>query len=177
LITHGESGKSRVGVTPWAQPPRGSLPGQFEIPYGTARAADPLHHPGAALPQDLRRDGRSSLPWSRWCSANGRRRTRAATFRDPITVADVLGSRMIAYPFRLLMCCLVTDGGGALILTAAERARDFPRKPVYILGTGESVETPMVSQMADFTSFARLPRLGRPGLRRGRHRSCRCRTT
>ena len=59
---------------------------------------------------------------------------------------------MIAYPFRLLMCCLVTDGGGALILTSAERAKDFPRKPVYILGTGESVETPMVSQMEDFTT-------------------------
>ena len=59
---------------------------------------------------------------------------------------------MIAYPFRLLQCCLVTDGGGALILTSAERARDFPQKPVYILGTGESVETPMVSQMADFTT-------------------------
>ena len=73
--------------------------------------------------------------------------------QDPITVDDVLNSRMIAYPFRLLMCCLVTDGGGALILTSAERAKDFPKKPVYILGTGESVETPMVSQMEDFTSF------------------------
>jgi len=39
-----------------------------------------------------------------------------------------------------------------LILVAAERAKDFPQKPVYLLGTGESVETPMVSQMADFTS-------------------------
>ena len=64
----------------------------------------------------------------------------------------MLNSRMIAYPFRLLQCCLVTDGGGALILVSAERARDFPQKPVYLLGTGESVETPMVSQMEDFTS-------------------------
>ena len=39
---------------------------------------------------------------------------------------------MIAYPFRLFMCCLVTDGGGALILTSADRAKDFPQKPVYI---------------------------------------------
>jgi acetyl-CoA acetyltransferase len=72
--------------------------------------------------------------------------------KDPISVADVLNARMIAYPFTLLMCCLVTDGGGAIILTSAERAKDFPQKPVYILGTGESVETPMVSQMEDFSS-------------------------
>src|SRR5208283_3399780 len=90
-----------------------------------------------------------------WAAKNPR-----ATFKTPITVEDVLNSRMIAYPFRLLQCRLVTDGGGALILVAAERARDFPqslplaanRGPVYLLGTGESVEGPMVSQMADFTS-------------------------
>jgi acetyl-CoA acetyltransferase len=82
-----------------------------------------------------------------WAGMNPR-----ASFRDPITVDDVLNSRMIAYPFHLLECCLVTDGGGALILTSAARAKDFPTKPVYIIGTGESVETPMVSQMEDFTS-------------------------
>jgi acetyl-CoA acetyltransferase len=59
---------------------------------------------------------------------------------------------MIAYPFRKLMCCLVTDGGGALILTSAGRAKDFPRKPVYVLGTGESAEAAMISQMEDFTT-------------------------
>ena len=62
---------------------------------------------------------------------------------------------MIAYPFRILQCCLVTDGGGALILTSADRAEDFPQKPVYLLGTGESVETPMVSQMQTFDPGAR----------------------
>jgi acetyl-CoA acetyltransferase len=59
---------------------------------------------------------------------------------------------MIAYPFTKSMCCLVTDGGGALILVAAERAKDFPQKPVYLLGSGESTETPMISQMIDLTS-------------------------
>src|SRR5262249_10907135 len=67
-------------------------------------------------------------------------------------VDDVLNSKMIAYPFRILQCCLVTDGGGALIMTSADRARDFPTRPVYILGTGESTESPIISQMADFTS-------------------------
>jgi acetyl-CoA acetyltransferase len=82
-----------------------------------------------------------------WAAKNPR-----ASFKDPITVDDVLNSKMIAYPFRILQCCVVTDGGGALILTSADRARDFPQKPVYILGTGESVETPMVSQMETFNS-------------------------
>ncbi len=70
---------------------------------------------------------------------------------DPITVDDVLASRLIAYPFHLLECCLVTHGGGALVITSADRAGDFPKPAVYVLGTGESAEAPMISQMADFT--------------------------
>jgi acetyl-CoA acetyltransferase len=75
-----------------------------------------------------------------------------AFMKEPLTLEQCLGAKMIAYPFRKPMCCLVTDGGGALILTSAERARDFPQKPIYVVGTGESVETPMVSQMEDFNS-------------------------
>ena len=150
LITHGESGKSRVGNPPRTVPPS-SLAGQFEQPFG------PMGPP-SLFPIPVLRYMKTygvtheqiamvAVVQREWAGKNPR-----ATFRDPITVEDVLNSRMIAYPFRLLQCCLVTDGGGALILTAADRARDFPRKPVYILGTGESVETPMVSQMEDFTS-------------------------
>jgi acetyl-CoA acetyltransferase len=51
------------------------------------------------------------------------------------------------------MCCLRTDGGGALILTAAARAKDLPGKPVYVMGSGEAVEAPMVSMMEDFATF------------------------
>ena len=77
-----------------------------------------------------------------------------AMYGDLITTDDVFNSRMICYPFHLLECCLVTDGGGALIITSSERAKDFPTKPVYIIGTGESVETPVVSQMYDMTTSA-----------------------
>ena len=77
-----------------------------------------------------------------------------------VTVDDVLDSRMIAWPFRKLMCCLVTDGGGALVLTAADRADDFPQPPVHVLGAGESSESPLVSQMDDFTVSAAFRRSG-----------------
>ncbi|HXC27637.1 MAG TPA: thiolase [Stellaceae bacterium] len=150
LITHGESGRSGVGRT---RPPASAatLTGQFEAPYGPMGPPTlftipvlrymktyGLTHEQLAMVAVVQRE---------WAAKNPR-----ATFRDPITVDDVLNSRMIADPFRLLQCCLVTDGGGALILTSADRAKDFPQKPVYLLGTGESVETPMVSQMEDFTS-------------------------
>ena len=101
-----------------------------------------------------------------WASKNPR-----ASFRELITVEDVLKSRMIAYPFHLLECCLVTDGGGALILVSGERARDFPRKPVYVIGTGESVETPMVSQMEDLTSSRAFRVAGPARDEVGRHQS------
>jgi acetyl-CoA acetyltransferase len=152
LITHGESGRSGVGRTRNVVAPT-SLAGQFEQPYGPMGPPTlftipvlrymktyGLTHEQLAMVSVVQRE---------WAAKNPR-----ATFRTPITVEDVLNSRMIAYPFRLLQCCLVTDGGGALILVAAERARDFPQKPVYLRGTGESVETPMVSQM---TSPPRAP--------------------
>ena len=77
-----------------------------------------------------------------------------AKFRELISIDDVLSSPLIAYPMHLLECCVVTDGGGALVLTSAERARALPgpKPPVFVLGTGEASETPMVSMMEDFTT-------------------------
>jgi acetyl-CoA acetyltransferase len=60
---------------------------------------------------------------------------------------------MIAWPLHLLDCCLVTDAGGAVIVTSAERARDLPKKPVYVLGTGEASTHVMVSQMPDYARW------------------------
>ena len=150
LITHAESGKSMIGKLPRSTAPD-SLNGQFESPFG-------VYGPPSMFPIPVLRYMKThgitheqiamvAVVQREWAAKNPR-----ATMKDPITVADVLNSRMIAYPFRILQCCLVTDGGGALILTSADRAKDFPRKPVYILGTGESVETPMVSQMETFNS-------------------------
>jgi acetyl-CoA acetyltransferase len=152
LITHGESGRSRVGGGGRFGGGGGaSLQGQFEMPYGPMGPPTMFTIPVlrymktfGVTEEDL---AMVAVVQREWAAKNPR-----ASFKDPITVDDVLNSDMIAWPFRKLMCCLVTDGGGALILTSAERAKDFPQKPVYVLGTGESVETPMVSQMEDFTS-------------------------
>jgi acetyl-CoA acetyltransferase len=89
----------------------------------------------------------------KWAARNPR-----AMFRDLITVDDVLASRLVAWPFHLLECCLVTDGGGALIVTSADRAGDFPKPAVHVLGTGEASEAPMISQTSPS-----LRRSGSPG--------------
>lgn len=71
--------------------------------------------------------------------------------RGPLTVDDVLASRPISDPLTLRDCCLVTDGGGALILVAADRASDFPNAPTYVLGVGEATTHRQVSSMDDLT--------------------------
>jgi acetyl-CoA C-acetyltransferase len=62
-----------------------------------------------------------------------------AKYRDPITIDDVLASRVISSPLHLLDCCMISDGGGALVLTSVEQARDLGKPPVVILGGAEAV--------------------------------------
>jgi acetyl-CoA C-acetyltransferase len=62
-----------------------------------------------------------------------------AKYREPITIEDVLASRMISSPLHLLDCCMISDGAGALVLTSRERARDLRRPPVVLLGGAEAV--------------------------------------
>jgi acetyl-CoA acetyltransferase len=151
IVTHGESGRSGVGRGGFGGGGGGTLPGQFEGTWGSMGPTTNFTLPVLRYMKEtgttLEQIANVAVVQRRWASENPR-----ASFRDPITLDDVLGAKMIAWPFTKLMCCLVTDGGGALILTSANRAKDFPQKPVYVLGTGESVETPMVSQMEDFTT-------------------------
>ena len=63
----------------------------------------------------------------------------AAKYHDLITVEDVLASRLVSSPLHLLDCCMISDGGGALVVTSAERARDLAKKPAYVLGAAEAV--------------------------------------
>ncbi|MEW6301199.1 MAG: acetyl-CoA acetyltransferase [Thermodesulfobacteriota bacterium] len=78
----------------------------------------------------------------------------AAQMRQPITVEDVLNSKMIAHPLHLLDCSLVSDGGAAVVMTSAGRAKDFKKRPVYILGVGEGHSHEHVSQARSLTTSA-----------------------
>ncbi|GIW43371.1 MAG: thiolase [Candidatus Binatia bacterium] len=148
LITHGESGYSRVGMpaTRWGEDSNNA---QFELIYGHAGpttgyglvATRHMHVYGTTKEQMAE----VAVATRKWAALNPR-----AFMREPITIEDVLTSRLIAWPFNLLDCCLVTDGGGAIVVTSAERAKDLRKQPVYVLGTGEAVSHQMVSQMPNF---------------------------
>lgn len=152
LITHGQSGRSRVGRPPRVSDPASPM-GQFEQPYGPM--GPPTLFPIGVLRYmqryGLTHEQLASVPVAQreWSSQVPR-----AMFRQRITVEDVFASRMVAYPMHLLECCLVTDGGGAVVVTSVERARamDLSHPAVFVLGGGEAVETSMVSTMADLTT-------------------------
>ncbi|MEE8414083.1 MAG: hypothetical protein V3R96_05985, partial [Dehalococcoidales bacterium] len=74
-----------------------------------------------------------------------------ATMRDLISVDDVINSPMISYPLHLLDCCLVTDAGGAVIITSAERAKSLKKPPIWILGAGEHFTHSGIASMPDIT--------------------------
>lgn len=159
LITHGESGRSQVGV-PGVPIFPNHVDQQFEQPYGALGAPNKFTLPVLRMMKEtgltIEQIAKVAVVQREWAAFHPR-----ASFRDPITVDDVMNSKLISWPFRRLMCCLVTDGGGALILTSAERAKDFPARPVYIRGAGEGLESPNVSQMRDMTSSAAFRTSGR----------------
>jgi acetyl-CoA acetyltransferase len=149
LVTHGQSGRSRIGEVLFRNAPS-SPTGQFEVPYGTFGPTTTFTITALRYMKEFGLT-ESQLAYvavaqRRWAAKNPR-----AAYRDPITVEDVLASRLIAYPFHLLECCLVTDGGGALVIMSADRVGEIPKPAVYVLGTGESAGAPMISQLADFT--------------------------
>jgi acetyl-CoA C-acetyltransferase len=109
---------------------------QYEFPYGPttvgayAMIAQRHMHEYGTKPEQL---AEIAVTMRHHASMNP-----VAKYRDPITVEDVLASRVISSPLHLLDCCIISDGGGALVITSAERARDLKKKPAYIIGAGET---------------------------------------
>ncbi|MEC8427891.1 MAG: acetyl-CoA acetyltransferase, partial [Pseudomonadota bacterium] len=77
-----------------------------------------------------------------------------AFVQKPITKEEVLGAKIISEPLSALDCCLVTDGGAAMVLVSAERAKDLKQKPVYMLGTAGAMWHRQIDQMPNLTVTA-----------------------
>jgi acetyl-CoA acetyltransferase len=147
VVSHGESGRSGVGVTPRRDT---AIPGQFEASYGFGGA--PTYF-GLITTRHMHEYGTTLEQWAqvavstrKWAALNPK-----AKNREPITVKDVLDSRPVIWPFNVLNICLVTDAGGAVVLTRADRARDCARKPIYVRGAGEGAEHVSLTQMRNLT--------------------------
>jgi acetyl-CoA acetyltransferase len=155
LITYGSDQLSKMGRTLGTRTLRtGKVTGpmQFEAPYGSplvaayAMAAQRHMHEYGTTSEQL---AQIAVDVRHHASMNPN-----ALYRDPITVDDVLGSRMVADPLHKLDCCVISDGGGALVLTTAERARDLPSTPAYVLGAAGAQTHWNISQMPDYTVTA-----------------------
>lgn len=123
---------------------------QFEAPYGPLL---PISAYAMAAQRHTYQYGTTSeqlaaiaVQTRRWAQMNP-----VAFVREPLEIEDVLASPLVSSPLHLLDCCLVTDGGGALVITSAERAADLPKPPVYVLGAAEYSSHNGISQMPDLT--------------------------
>jgi len=153
LITYASRQRSRRGRSSVPlQDPR-SLMSQFETPYGmpvplgqyALVAARHMHQYGTTSEQLAE----IAVAARAWAAKNPK-----AWSREPLTVAEVLASKPICDPLRKLDCCLITDGGGAVVVTTAERARDAAKRAIRILGAGESHTHWHIAQMPDLTTTA-----------------------
>lgn len=148
LILYGSTQRSERSRDLSGKPPHFGL--QYETPYGLptpvggyAMAAHRHMHQYGTTAEQL---AEVAVATRKWAQLNP-----AATMRDPLTVEDVLNSKMISDPLHLLDCCLVTDGAGAVVLVSAERARDCRKKPIWVLGQGESHSHWSIQAMPDLT--------------------------
>jgi acetyl-CoA acetyltransferase len=140
LIVYGESGRSyATAPNSYDTLGPGSIEQQFDIPYASANLQATLF--ALPLARYMREYGLTEeqiamvpVVQREWAARNPR-----AKLREPTTVDEVLASPLVAWPIRRSMCCLVSDAGGAMIVTSADRARDFPKPPVYVLGTGSAI--------------------------------------
>lgn len=97
----------------------------------------------------------------KWATLNEK-----AVKREPITIEDVLNSRWISEPLHLLDCCLVTDGGGAVVVASASRAQQMRKAPVWILGHGEAHTHNTITNMPDLASHQAAAASGRDAFAR-----------
>ncbi|MEX2081087.1 MAG: thiolase [Dehalococcoidia bacterium] len=166
LVTHGQNGWSqratrgkgaggggRGGMDPW------DPMSQFSAPYGISGAPSNYSH---AMTRHNHRYGTTPEDFAhiavvtrQWATLNPRAVMHSKETHPeggPITIEDVANARLISWPLTLLHCCLVTDYGGAILVTNPEIAKTVKTKPVWIAGAGENMSHSNMLEMEDFTA-------------------------
>ncbi|MBE9375868.1 thiolase [Saccharopolyspora sp. HNM0983] len=135
------------------QPRAARLTEQFEAPFGLptpvgayALAATRYLHEYAATSAQLAEVAVAARAWSAL--------NPLAQRREPLTVDDVLASPLVCEPLHALDCCLVTDGGGAVVVAAEDRWADVATRPVHVLGHAEATTHSTIANMPDLTTTA-----------------------
>jgi len=158
LITYGSAQRSALSRNLAGRPP--ALTMQYETPFGLptpiggyAMAARRHMHEYGTTSEHL---AEVAVAARHWASLNP-----AATRRDRISIDDVLGSTMIAEPLHALDACLVTDGGGAVVMTTREHARAQGAKAIAVLGHGEATSQWTITAMPDLATLTTAQLSGR----------------
>lgn len=151
LITYGSTQRSQAARSLSGTAAEHWLPSaQFDTPYGLpmmvgayALAAQRHMHLYGTRPEHLAEIAVAARAWAR--------KNPRAYARDPLSIEDVLASPEISSPLRRYDCCLVTDGGGAIVMTTPERAKALGKPPVYLWGSAETHFHNSISMMPELT--------------------------
>lgn len=148
LILYGSTQRSERSRTLDGRPP--VLLDQYEQPYGLPK---PVGAYALAAMRHMHLYGTTreqlaeiAVATRKWAQLNPK-----AYRREPLTIDDVLNAPMICEPLGRHDCCLVTDGGGAVVVVSPERARDSRKPPVWLLGHGETHTHESITNMPDLT--------------------------
>lgn len=150
LLAYGSNQRSARSRTLAPPPDRSTHQGRWEAPHRplypvslyAMAATRYLHEYGVGM----EKFAEVAIAAREWAIRNPRAFCHDA---GPLTVDDVLSSRLVSSPLRSLDCCLITDGGGAVIVTALERARSLRRPPVVVLGHGDAITSATMAGVPD----------------------------
>ena len=148
LICYGSNQGSGFGkLKSMAETPLYEAPYEPRYPISSYALAAARHmHQYGSTREDLAHIAVAARQWARL--------NPLAHAREPLSIEQVLAARLVSDPLSVLDCCLVTDGGGALVLVRSERARDFPKPPVYVLGAAAATWHRQIGSMPDLTVTA-----------------------
>lgn len=153
LVAYGSNQRTGVGRAEAGRYKMALDPQPFEHPY---RPFNPPSSYAMAAARHMHQYGTTraqlaevAVAARKWAQLNPE-----AFSREPLGVEDVLKSRLVSDPLTVRDCCLVTDGGGAYVLTRAERAKDFRKPPAFLLGVGAAHWHRQISSMPDLTLTA-----------------------